>query len=154
MLTAIVSALFTAATVFAQIEVNQDGSTMPYKTPKVGRKAAAKYMRVKPVEREPAANAVGSDTHYLAVHLGSFVDDSAYNWGQSGKANDIGGLTAGVTYRIGEWVNSMDLLFRGDFNAYDARGRVVKMSLLPMIMFPDAASEFPLYFGAGIGLGV
>ncbi len=148
----------TASAVFAQVEVNSDGSTMPYKQPApVGRNAAEKYMGVKPNGRSPSSNSIGADTHYLAVHLGTFVDDSAYNWAQSGEANDVGSLSAGVTYRIGEWTNSMDLLFRGDFNSYavGSKGRLVKLSLLfPTIIFPDAASGFPLYFGAAVGLGV
>lgn len=151
--------LLTASVVFAQVEVNSDGSTSATTTAPtpVGRRAAEKYMGVKPNDRVPAAaSTLGSDTHYLAIHLGTFVDDSAYNWASSGETDDVGSLTAGVTYRMGEWVNSMDLLFRADFNSYSVgpEGRKVKMSLMPMVTFPDAASEFPLYFGAGLGLGI
>jgi hypothetical protein len=31
---------------------------------------------------------------------------------------------------------------------------VTKFSFLPIITFPDAGSRFPLYFGAGLGIGV
>ena len=61
----------------------------------------------------------------------------------------------GLTYRLGEWVNSMDLNFRVDFTEYSLlEGSASKLSFLPMITFPDVASKFPLYFGVGAGLGV
>ncbi|MCB0369349.1 MAG: hypothetical protein KDD45_07815, partial [Bdellovibrionales bacterium] len=30
----------------------------------------------------------------------------------------------------------------------------LKMSILPVLIFPEASSKFPLYFGVGAGLGV
>src|SRR5262245_24092004 len=117
--------------------------------PRVGKNAAAKYMGT---ERAPASS---SREHYLNIHLGTYVDDAAYNWGQSGKQSDVGGLNVGVTYRVGEWTNAMDLLVRADFTSYDLNaGHALKMSLLPVVTFPDATSHFPLYFGVGAGLGI
>ena len=44
----------------------------------------------------------------------------------------------------------MDLLFRADFNSWDfPEKKPVKLSLMPLVVFPDANSEFPLYFGGG-----
>lgn len=134
-------------------------------SPRVGRQAAAKYMAP---ERPDAAKAetTGSEDsnrspagtpsdHYLAVHVGWFVNDNAYKVGAPESQTNVGRYNFGLTYRMGEWVNSMDLLFRFDVSRYAyAEGGVTKFSLMPMITFPDASSRFPLYFGAGIGLGV
>lgn len=131
----------------------------------IGKKAAARYFAERSKggasgseegdesNRNPAG-ASSKKARYLGLHLGAYTDENAYKWG--GKDNkDMGQLTAGVTYRMGEWVNSMDLLLRVDFNSYKFReGNVLKMSLMPVITFPDANSEFPLYFGGGAGVGV
>lgn len=150
------SILFSS-TAYSKVEVNTNGTIKddvvaePQNEQPVGRKSAGKYMGVHP--NRSLASAPGD--HFLAVHLGTFVNDTAYQWGASPKLTNIGSLTAGVTYRFGEWTNSMDFLFRGDVNSYGLpEGRTVKISLLPMIIFPDAASSFPLYFGAGIGPGI
>ena len=133
---------------------------------RVGRQAAAKYMAPKnpdsgtevqteserPRERGYSA---GASDHYLAVHVGWFANDNAYKWGAADSQQNVGRYNFGLTYRMGEWVNSMDLLFRFDVARMNlADGGVTKFSLLPMVTFPDASSRFPLYFGAGIGLGV
>lgn len=133
---------------------------------RVGRQAAAKYMSPKKpdgpkADSAPAADAGGdsgggsSADHYLAVHVGWFVSDSANKWGAPDSQNNVGRWNLGVTYRMGEWTNSMDLLFRFDAVRINlSEGSVTKYSFLPMISFPDASSRFPLYFGAGVGLGV
>lgn len=127
----------------------------PKKKPRVGRNAAEKYMS----KREPAAtsssSSSGASDHYLALHLGTFVSDSSYRWGARDSDTNNGKLTLGLTYRMGEWVNSMDLAIRVDFNTYSlTEGSASKLSFLPVIMFPDASSKFPIYFGIGGGLGV
>lgn len=121
---------------------------------KVGRKSAEKYMLPKdtsvPEKALEAANA-----HYLALHFGYFLSDSAYKWGAQDAQSNSGRWNLGVTYRVGEWVNSMDLGVRVDLSSYNLiDGTATKLSFLPVIMFPDASSKFPLYFGAGAGLGV
>lgn len=137
--------------------------------PKVGRQAAAKYMSPQRPDqkdedgggedgqtessrsRQPAGT---SSDHYLALHVGSFVSDNSYKWGAPENQDNIGRWNLGVTYRMGEWVNSMDLLMRFDVSRFAlAEGGVTKFSFLPLITFPDASSRFPLYFGAGLGLG-
>jgi hypothetical protein len=126
----------------------------------VGRKAAEKYMSPHRAVASNGGSSAGSslmtsDSHYLAVHIGSFISDNAYKWGGKETASDVGRLNMGISYRIGEWVNSMDLLIRVDFSQYSlAEGRANKLSFLPVITFPDAASKFPLYFGAGLGGGI
>jgi hypothetical protein len=137
--------------------------------PRVGRQAAAKYMSPQrpdqrdedgggedaqtesSLTRQPAGT---SSDHYLALHIGSFVSDNSYKWGVPENQNNIGRWNLGVTYRVGEWINSMDLLIRFDVSRFAlGEGGVTKFSFLPLITFPDASSRFPLYFGAGAGLG-
>lgn len=115
----------------------------------VGREAAAKYF----TPSSPKTNLILP--RLLALHLGGYTESEAFVWGKRGRNDDIGKYTVGVTYRVGEWTNSMDLHIRVDFNRYELENeRPLKMSFLPLITFPDAASGFPLYFGAGAGVGV
>lgn len=99
--------------------------------------------------------------HYLAIHIGTFFSDQSYNWGEhdiksdGGFGSGPGKFNGGVTYRMGEWVNSMDLSVRVEYTSYAfGESSARKLSFSPMITFPDAASRFPLYFGAGAGLGL
>lgn len=120
--------------------------------PRVGRAAAAKYFQ----SRGPSDDSYsGPRDHYLALHLGKFMNGQSWEWGQNGREDDTGGMSVGVTYRMDEWRGSMDFALRVDFNDYKIAGeKPLKMSIMPVIMFPDASSKFPLYFGAGAGLGV
>jgi hypothetical protein len=153
------------------IEMPSDQDETPVKksNSKVGRKAAQKYMGKKGEEpghkktdddsRDADTANGGPNAHYLAVHLGSFVSDNSYK-GNAQDGSNIGRFNLGVTYRLGEWVNSADFAIRVDYltyayNAYPGHdGRAKKLSFMPVLMFPDASSHFPLYFGAGAGLGV
>lgn len=136
-------------------------TTPPPNTP-VGRKAAQKYMgsHNSPENSEERSRETGSqlgqDDHYLAIHLGGFISDKAYNWGAFDNETDVGDATVGLTYRVGEWRNSMDLAVRVDYQGYGLKGggSPSKISFLPVITFPDSSSRFPLYFGIGIGLGI
>lgn len=129
--------------------------------PKTGRDAAAKYM----APRRPAQDGVNTESissrpvsaesHYLALHLGAYISDSAYKWGGVENPKDVGKWNLGITYRVGEWVNSMDLAIRVDVSSFQLHeGQATKLSFLPVIMLPDSKSKFPLYFGAGVGAGV
>lgn len=146
--------------------------------PRVGRQAAAKYFQ----KRQTASNDVddqgsgpsayssgsgnssssssfqGSGDHYLALHFGKMMSSQAYDWGPQPMMKDAGDYTAGITYRLGEWKNSMDLNLRLDFIQYTLDGATQthpqKLSFLPMITLPDVSSRFPLYFGVGMGPGV
>lgn len=152
----------------AQVEVTDQEMTRKAEEIETGKGAASKYFIHRRKEglqkknntqaenselrRAPAQS--GQGQRYLALHLGTFVDDDSYKWGGDHKDNS-GRFNGGVTYRIGEWTGSMDLLFRGDFTTFNLPGgRPQKLSFVPIIAFPDAASQFPLYFGAGAGLGV
>ncbi len=171
MKTALIFLLTALATTAAHaqggpIEMSDSGNeTVEVSTPKkgpqkgstVGRRAAEKYMT--PDVKERANRDVGAQMapgdHYLAVHLGGYVSDNAYRWGSPDNQTDVGDATVGVTYRIGEWVNSMDLALRLDYSAFGLRdGTAGKLSFSPIVTFPDASSRFPLYLGAGLGLGI
>ncbi|WP_413584905.1 hypothetical protein [Bdellovibrio sp. HCB274] len=128
--------------------------------PVVGRDAAAKYFQKDTqddttyVGGETSGNRGPSD-HYLALHYGRYMASQSYDWGKNGQEDDVGKNSFGVTYRVGEWYNSMDLVLRMEYNDYEVGGEnPSKISFLPVIMFPDASSRFPLYFGAGAGLGI
>ncbi|HWU44297.1 MAG TPA: hypothetical protein VN132_12690, partial [Bdellovibrio sp.] len=84
-----------------------------------------------------------------------YVSSQSYDWGKQGQQNGVGGNGLDLTYRMGEWYKSMDLNLRVGYNEYDVGGEdASKLSFMPMITFPDASSRFPLYFGAGVGLGI
>ncbi len=142
------------------IDITETGTPNSKRVPnippngQVGRKAAAKYMGVQP-QQERGIASFGPSDHYLAVHFGSFLSDNAYRWGLPDAQENVGRWQFGVTYRVGEWVNSMDLGIRLDLLSYAlGEGRATKLSFSPLIMFPDASSKFPLYFGVGAGPGV
>lgn len=164
-ITAFISIMAVSGFAHAQgaIEITDEPTVVkPSGTPRVGRKAAAKYMGQAAEGAEaPTDRSSGSGIqparhgdHYLAVHLGTYVSDKAYKWGMDDQS-EVGDVNAGVTYRVGEWVNSMDLGIRIDYSSYGLQGgRTGKLSFLPVVTFPDATSRFPLYFGAGLGLGM
>lgn len=139
----------------------QEVQEAPAKTDRVGTKAAAKYFESKPNKSASSSSADSDRSHFLALHLGLFLSSDAYKWGvdhngqNSDHANDPGKLSLGVTYRMGEWTDSMDLNLRVDFQTYELfRDKPFKMSVMPLITFPDSSSQFPLYFGGGIGPGI
>ncbi|RYG58601.1 hypothetical protein EON80_26825, partial [bacterium] len=151
------------------VELPPEGTAYPEKgappaNPRpTGRKAAEKYMAPRGGRggsgARPTSGYVPSggtpDSHYLAVHLGLMMSDNAYKWGVQDSAPNVGKWNFGVTYRVGEWVNSMDLAARVDVQRYQLlEGSATKISFLPLITFPDATSKFPLYFGVGAGLGI
>lgn len=124
---------------------------------KVGEGAAREYFTErKNSESNNSDHESGAEgVRYMAIQLGSFMSDTQHRWGGARRADDVGELTLGVTYRVGEWVNSMDLLARIEYQMYEIDNQTTKkLSLLPMITFPDVRSGFPLYFGAGAGLGL
>ena len=126
--------------------------------PRVGRKAAEKYLSPAADQGNQQAEArhdSGDAPHFLAVHIGTYVSDTAYRWGSPDVQNNVGQWTFGLSYKVGEWINSMDLLMRVDLSSYKLNeGSATKISFLPLITFPDVTSRFPLYFGVGAGLGV
>lgn len=116
--------------------------------PVVGRDAAAPYF----TEQTPPN--LGRE-HYMVLHLGKLINSTAWHWGSESKEKNVGSATVGVTYRVGEWKGLTDTAIRIDFNEYDIDNKKPqKLSLLGMILFPESASEFPLYFGFGAGPGI
>ncbi len=147
----------------AQIEIVDGESVGEESQPETGKKAAQEYFikRRKNQKNKAGANrrhrqndSLGSAERYLSLHLGLFFDEESYKWAD-GNEDEVSQINGGVTYRMGEWVHSMDMNFRADLTSYDLnQGKAVKLSLLPLITFPDVRSRFPLYFGAGAGLGI
>lgn len=149
MKTLLLALLLVTSQAFAQaVEVKDNGET--------GEKRAREYFQKRPknetpYSRRPASE--GGTPRYLALHVGSFFTSQAYKWGHS-EQGDKAKLNVGLTYRLGEWVNSMDLALRVDYTTYDfPEGQARKLSADFIFTFPDANSRFPLYFGAGIGPG-
>lgn len=137
-----------------QVEVSDAPST---KNQPTGKGAAQKFFSKGSSESsESSVSSSGADDHYLMFGLGSFINSKSYKWGPKRSDDDPGEFNAGVTYRIGEWENSMDLMLRVEYQTYDVEATTdpEKMSIMPMIVFPDARSGFPVYIGAGLGLGV
>lgn len=120
--------------------------------PRVGREAAAKYFQ-KSSPSESSSYATRGD-HYMAFHVGRMMSNQAYEWGGSGKKENVGRDSFGFTYRFSEWHLS-DLGVRVDYNTYNVNDTTLsKLSIMPIITFPEAASMFPIYFGVGGGVGV
>lgn len=137
------------------VEVNDLPSDSAADQP-TGKGAAQKFFKKSNSSTESSTSSSSGEDHYMMVGLGSFVNSKAYKWGPVSPVADAGEFNAGVTYRFGEWVNSTDFMMRIEYQTYDvdAGQDPKKISLLPMIIFPDARSGFPLYFGAAIGLGI
>ncbi len=129
-------------------------SSAGHSQPVVGRDAAAQYFG----ERRPQndeVTSVGSHEHFLGLHIGTHMGTEAYEWGQRGREDDVGKLTYGLTYKFDEWGSRADYNLRIDFNEYELKGeKPYKMSIMPLITFPESSSKFPIYFGAGLGVGV
>lgn len=130
-------------------------------TPQTGKSAASEYFKrrktVASTEVEPTRQLtqVGGSDRVMSVMVGSFINDKAYRWGRKDRDKDAGEMMFGVTYRVGEWTASMDLNFRAELMTYSVDGETpLKLSVMPVITFPDARSDFPLYFGAGAGVGI
>lgn len=137
---------------------NQNNSGSNVGSGEVGEGAARQYFRKRQNSdstSRPMVQATEPGARYMAIQIGSFVNDTAYRWGDNRKEEDVGETIFGVSYRIGEWVNSADLLARIEYTQYDVNGETAKkLSFMPIISFPDAKSGFPLYFGGGGGVGI
>lgn len=162
--TLVLAATLTSNVATAQILVEDSNSNQApvyenTQKPKTGEGAARQYFNKRENNRSESTSydsGRGSQgERYMAIQIGSFVNDTAYRWGDNRKNEDVGEMILGVSYRIGEWVNSADLLARIEFTQFDIDGESPKkLSFMPIISFPDVKSGFPLYFGGGAGLGV
>lgn len=147
---ALIFSFLFSGSLFAQAVEVQDTP------PPAGKERAQEYFqdRQRPAQPARASAHEGATPRYLAIHAGTFFTSQAYKWGD-GDQDDIGKLNAGVTYRLGEWVNSMDLLLRIDYTTFGLdEGNARKFTPGLIITFPDANSRFPLYFGGGLGAGI
>ncbi|MCB0349286.1 MAG: hypothetical protein KDD37_10660 [Bdellovibrionales bacterium] len=154
---ALISFLIGSIANAQRVEVDEKGRVVRGQQDSVptGKKAADKYM-TREVEGPVSDGGYsgGNESHFLALHIGPYVDSQVHNWGVKDKKNE-GEFTAAVTYRVGEWVNSTDFLVRVGWQSVEINNNSTsKISLMPIIAFPDARAKFPLYFGAGLGLGV
>lgn len=123
---------------------------LPSRLPRVGRAAAQKYF-VKDAQDDDDG---GANSRLLSLHIGGYLKSKAHQWGSQATSEQVGVQTMGVTYKIGEWVRSMDLNLRIDYFQYEVdKEKPIKVSFLPLLTFPDAATDFPLYFGMGLGGG-
>jgi hypothetical protein len=96
-----------------------------------------------------------SSDHFLGLHFGTQLGTEAYEWGQRGREDGVGRLTFGLTYKFDSWGTRADSNLRVDFNEFELKDeKPLKMSILPLVTFPEATSKFPMYFGAGAGVGV
>lgn len=141
--------------------------------PKVGRRAAAKYFQAnngktpdsnfdEPTERrryEPRqpsnVESLSPDERYLTFGISNYMSTDSYNWGQSGKEENVGKWGVDMTYRISDYNNLLDHAVRVSYTEYEPTGkRASKMSFLYAMTLPDAGSKFPLYFGFAVGPGI
>ncbi|MGZ3722281.1 MAG: hypothetical protein ACXVA9_05090 [Bdellovibrionales bacterium] len=152
--------LVLAFPAFAQsVEVNDSQEANPpiQAAPGAGKDKAKQYFQARKKDgAAAAAGEPGAAPHFLALHFGGFFQDQSYKWGDNDKVGNSGRFNGGVTYRMGEWVSSMDLSLRAEYTTYwfSEENYARKLSFSPVITFPDANSRFPLYFGGGVGLGI
>lgn len=149
--------MFSITSPAQRTEVDEGGSTKVESTtvpPQEAEKEAQKYFR-KSSEDSPSSSRISSDDHYLALHLGAFVSSDVYSWGDAAHDSGNGRLSAGLTYRMAPLSALADWALRADFMGFELNeGRAVMLGLLPVIMFPESSSYFPLYFGFGAGPGI
>ncbi|MBX9766317.1 MAG: hypothetical protein K2X47_03520 [Bdellovibrionales bacterium] len=130
-------------------ELPESDDVAPPPHVKFGKDAATENFR-----RSRRAVSEGPLDHYLGIHFGGFVASETWRWGGQPTHEGTGRMTAGVTYRMDEW-NKMDVLIRGDFETFKLTdGEALKFSFLGSVIFPEAASRFPLYFGGALGPGI
>jgi hypothetical protein len=106
---------------------SDDSSVTPVTRPfSAGEGEARKYFKKKTDQESPDdEKTTGAPEHFLAVHAGGFFSSDSYSWGSTNHTPNPGRLQGGVTYKLS-----------------------------PMLIFPDVATTFPLYFGLGFGPGV
>ncbi len=131
------------------VEENALSATPVKKEPVVGRAAAQRYF----IKGDHSLNSVNA--RLLSLHVGGYLRSKAYQWGDHSTYERAGVQTTGVTYKVGEWTQAMDLNLRIDYMQFEfEHSKPIKISFLPLLTFPDSATGFPLYFGIGAGPGI
>jgi hypothetical protein len=136
---------------------SDDSSVTPVTRPfSAGEGEARKYFKKKTDQESPDdEKTTGAPEHFLAVHAGGFFSSDSYSWGSTNHTPNPGRLQGGVTYKLSPFGHAADWVVRGDFIGYQFNdGTALNFSVLPMLIFPDVATTFPLYFGLGFGPGV
>jgi hypothetical protein len=163
--TSLVFSVFLTGQAFAKTAVSDETGesveseavqpAQPAPAPNTGEAAARKYFEKKPASDQKASNnSLDPDDHYLAIHLGGFFTSDSYKWGANDHVSNPGRLQGGITYRLSQ-LSQVDFALRADVIGYQfPDGSAVNLAFLPMLMFPDSASAFPIYFGLGLGPGV
>ncbi len=134
--------------------------------PKVGRRAAAKYFQAKG-DADTSSDSqsyprnvsniesLSSDQRYMALGFSNYMSSDSYNWGSNTKEEGIGKWGVDLTYRISQYNNLLDQAVRVSYTEFEPVGkRTSKMSFMYALTFPDAGSQFPLYFGFAVGPGI
>lgn len=131
------------------LDSSSQNKDLPSKKAVVGRAAAQKYF----VKESNSQSLINS--RLLSLHIGGYLRSKAYQWGENPSAERAGVQTTGVTYKVGEWTQTMDLNLRVDYIQFEVDNeKPIKISFLPLLTFPDSAAGFPLYFGIGAGPGI
>jgi hypothetical protein len=127
--------------------------------PKVGKTAAAKYFQkngdtAAPV-RYAASEVLDSGDRFLALGLSGYTKSDSYEWGGVGDESNVAKLGVDLNYRLSSYNNLLDYSLRISYNQFEPAGqKASKLSFLYAMTFPDAGSQFPLYFGGALGGGV
>lgn len=131
--------------------------------PKVGRAAAAKYFQQNPTKQDAdyrrnmasEGYSLSSGDRFLALGASFHTQSDAYQWGPINKEESVGKWGVDLTYRMSSYNDLLDYSIRVSYNEYEPLNqRANKMSFLYAVTFPDASSQFPLYFGAAAGPGI
>ena len=140
------------------------GGTVSFaNAPKVGKTAAAKYFQKAgdsvrdsaSAARYTASEALDSGDRFLALGVSTYTKSDSYQWGGAGDESDVAKTGVDLNYRLSSYNNLLDYSLRVSYNQYEPAGqKASKLSILYAMTFPDAASRFPLYFGAALGGGV
>ncbi len=153
------SALFLALSLILGFQSTQAA------TPKVGKKAAARYFQGEAgasPEPQPQTNRAPSniesltpEDHFLTFGFSNYLSSDSYRWGKNGSEDKVGKWGLDMMYRTTQFSNTIDGAIRVSYNEFEVdQARASKISFMYAITLPDAGSQFPLYFGAAAGPGV
>lgn len=153
--------LLNRSTVASIISIMLLSSAALADAPKVGRAAAAKYFQQNPKQNADYGRYVAQDgglaagDRFLAIGASLYTHSETYQWGPINKEEDAGKWGVDLTYRLSSYNDLLDYSLRVSYNEYEpVNQRANKLSFLYAVTFPDATSQFPLYFGAAAGPGV